>query len=120
MENIFFKIDDYRFYSNIRNFLNSNIESLDDYIAWVYQWKAYEKELVAAIRESRTNARKFIRKYSGERTNISAVNSLMTQKRNLRKLANLFYKKRTENKEFYKKMKFGDINKSIIKETENA
>lgn len=106
------------FYKILRNFLNSEITSLDEYISWVHQWKAYEKELVFAIKFARKMRQSHTAKYNGEKTNEKYVNHYQIMKLDLRKTANLFYESRQKKKDFFKKSDFFNINKHIEKELE--
>jgi len=97
----------------IRGFLNSEITNLDEYKAWVYQWRSYEKELVKAIR--------FLRKYRLD-DNCPSPNYAWQESKFLGAWAKLFYEKRVENKEFFKSTILPDINSSrnLSKELENV
>jgi hypothetical protein len=101
MENMFIKINpingleqaniSYDSLKGFYGFLSASIKDVKEYREWVYQWRAYEKELIIAIR-----AFKKLRK------NIELGNYYQLQKMRLRVVANSMYCARKEKKEFFK------------------
>jgi hypothetical protein len=103
MENIFIKYNeiskrdtanwDHKFLTVIHQFLANEPKDLDEYSAWVYQWKSYEKELVKAIQ--------YFRKMRIDSEG-DLAHSYQLSKLQLRPLARRFYEARARNKELYK------------------
>jgi hypothetical protein len=88
-----------------RDFLATAITSEEEYIAWVRQWKAYEKEATLASRFFKAQSRLYLRKYTNEETS-SGYFHYRSQRLTQRWLSSAFYEKRAENKKLLKESNF--------------
>lgn len=97
----------FQFLRNLKEFREANLNSLNEYVEWVHQWRAYEKEFVAAIRHFRVLKNKAESSEQKE--------WYWYQKCSYKPVVRKMYEARAEQKEKFKNSDFfesGSINKN--------